>query len=118
MRVSATSFLVAFLVGALVGCTAEHREGGAAPDLPAPSDVTATAEETARLDEHLYLGAPVTVGNLTAWPVHTDAALDVGDFLTLREAQDAGEASVREVAAGEVSRIIVEVRAFLAEQLS
>ena len=34
------------------------------------------------LDAHRWLGEPVEIGNLTVWPVHTDAPLDVGEFLT------------------------------------
>lgn len=51
----------------------------------------------ARLDDHHMLSAPVTVGNLTVWPVTTDRPLDLGEFLTLEEALAKGAAEVREV---------------------
>jgi hypothetical protein len=50
-----------------------------------------------RLDEHRYLGEPVTVENVTVWPVFTDSPLDIGEFLTLEEAQARGLAQVREL---------------------
>lgn len=53
-----------------------------------------------RLDATRWLGEPTTSGNLTVWPVHTSAPLDLGAFLTLEEAQAQGHASVREVGAG------------------
>jgi hypothetical protein len=62
--------------------------GCGAPD-PAPTGV--------RIDDHRWLGEPVIVGNLTVWPVHTDQPLDVGEFLTLEEAEGRGVAAVREV---------------------
>ncbi len=49
------------------------------------------------LDAHRTLGEPLTVGNLTVWPVHTDQPLDIGSFQTLAEAQEKGVAVVREV---------------------
>ena len=49
------------------------------------------------LDEHRYLGAPLTAENLTVWPVYTDQPLDLGEFLTLQEAQEKGVAAVREL---------------------
>lgn len=55
----------------------------------------------ARLDEHHRLAAPVVVGNLTVWPVHTDTPVDLGEFLTLEEALAKGTAEVREVGAPE-----------------
>jgi len=55
----------------------------------------------ARLDDHHTLSAPVTVGNLTVWPVRTDRPLDVGEFLTLAEALEKGAAEVREVGVAE-----------------
>jgi len=67
---------------------------------------------TARIDEHHYLGAPFTVENLTVWPVHTDAPLDVGEFLTLQEAQAQGVADVREIggaAAQQLSRSGIQI---------
>lgn len=55
------------------------------------------SDAVARLDEHHMLSAPVTVGNLTVWPVLTDRPLDLGEFLTLDEALAKGAAEVREV---------------------
>jgi len=53
----------------------------------------------ARLDDRHTLAAPVTVGNLTVWPVLTDRPLDLGEFLTLDEALAKGAAEVREAGA-------------------
>jgi len=94
MRVTA---LLAPVLGAgltvlsgLSACSGSQPRGGdAVPE--------AGADRAVRLDEHRTLGAPLTVGNLRVWPVHTDAPLDVGEFLTLAEAQEAGVAKVREV---------------------
>jgi len=55
------------------------------------------ADHVARLDTHHTLVAPLTVGNLTVWPVRTDRPLEVGEFLTLEEALEKGVAEVREV---------------------
>jgi hypothetical protein len=74
-------------------CSSGTTETSQVPEGPA-------AVEAARLDEHRYLGTAFDVENLRIWPVHTDAPLDVGDFLTLQEAQEAGVAEVREVADG------------------
>jgi hypothetical protein len=49
-----------------------------------------------RVDDHRRLGAPVVIDALTVWPVHTDAPVDVGEFLTLHEAQTKGFAQLRE----------------------
>ena len=50
---------------------------------------------------HRRLGAPVMVDNLTVWPVLTDQPLEIGEFLTLKEAQERGQAKVLEVGAEE-----------------
>ncbi|MCK6458973.1 MAG: hypothetical protein L6Q95_03670 [Planctomycetes bacterium] len=55
------------------------------------------ADVVARLGDHHMLAAPVTVGNLTVWPVRTDRPLDLGEFLTLEEALAKGAAEVREI---------------------
>lgn len=56
-----------------------------------------TNQDAARLDEHHILGDPVAVENLTVWPVLTDAPLEIGEFLTLQDAQDKDLAVVREL---------------------
>ena len=58
---------------------------------------TPPGAEVARLDEHRSLGEPVVAGNLTVWPIYTDAPLDIGEFLTLQEAQEQKVAVVREL---------------------
>lgn len=64
---------------------------------------------TVALDDRHTLTAPVTVGNLTVWPVLTDKPLDLGEFLTLDEALAKGTAEVREVgAAGAAQTVQVE----------
>ena len=85
------------LAGALVlaGCSGKEA---------APTDARRHA---ARLDEHLSLGEPVTVGNLTVWPVFTDQPADLGEFLTLQEALDGKLAELREVGdAGQAVQVI------------
>jgi hypothetical protein len=77
-----TCIALLFLVAAGCGCDGK----GGTP-----------SETVARLDEHHVLTAPVTVGNLTVWPVTTDRPLDLGEFLTLEEALAKGAAEVREV---------------------
>lgn len=57
------------------------------------------------LDEHRWLGEPVVIDNLTVWPVHTDAPLDIGEFLTLPEAEAGGLAEVREVGGSGASQV-------------
>lgn len=91
MRAFAATFPV-LCAGALLvaACGSGTTETASVPEVP-------PAGEVARLDAHRYLGVPFDVGNLRVWPVHTDAPLDVGDFLTLQEAQQAGVAAVREV---------------------
>jgi hypothetical protein len=58
-----------------------------------------------RLDDRHTLAAPVTVGNLTVWPVLTDRPLDVGEFLALDEALEKGVAEVREVGAAAAGQV-------------
>jgi hypothetical protein len=53
----------------------------------------------AKFGGHYALGAPVVAENLTVWPVYSDRTLDIGEFLTLGEAQEKGLAEVREVGA-------------------
>ena len=52
--------------------------GGCGSEATPPGEVP-LAPTGARLDDHRWLGEPVLVGNLTVWPVHTDAPLDVGE---------------------------------------
>ncbi len=61
---------------------------------PRARDVTAT------LDEHRMLGKPIVADNLTVWPIYTDAPLEIGEFLTLQEAQARKVAVIRELGAG------------------
>ncbi len=85
----------AFVAGLLLvsACSGGSSERGAAPD----GSGMPSATEVAQLDEHRSLGEPVSIDNLTVWPVHTDAPLEIGEFLTLQEAQADGVAAVREV---------------------
>ncbi len=80
------STCVALLVVIAAGCGCDQC-GNKSPDV------------VARLDDRHMLAAPVTVGNLTVWPVRTDRPLDLGEFLTLEEALASGAAEVREVGA-------------------
>ncbi len=72
------------------GCGGEKSPPGEIPSVPTG----------ARIDDHRWLGESLTIDNLTVWPVHTDRPLDVGDFLTLEEAEGQGLAAVREVGGG------------------
>lgn len=83
------STCVALLVLVVAGCGCDNCGG---KDAGGSGTVT-------RLDDHHMLTAPVTVGNLTVWPVTTDRPLDLGEFLTLEEALAKGAAEVREVGA-------------------
>ena len=69
-----------------------------------PVETEESPSALARLDEHLTLGAPVVVENLTVWPVMTDEPLDVGEFVTLKEASESGAAEVREVGGGDAQQ--------------
>ncbi len=85
-----TGLTVFTVLAGLTACSGGQPRGGDA----APEE---GVDRAVRLDEHRTLGAPLTIGNLRVWPVHSDASLDVGEFLTLAEAQEAGVAKVREV---------------------
>jgi hypothetical protein len=65
---------------------------------------------TAQLGEGLYTGAPIQAECATVWPVYTSAALaDVGDdFVSLADAQAAGNATIRETGEGSVNTLVVE----------
>ena len=56
----------------------------------------ARAETRTPLAGPYSLGAPVTVGNLTVWPVYSKEKLAIGEFLTLQEAEKAGVVVIRE----------------------
>ncbi|HEX5136129.1 MAG TPA: DUF6569 family protein [Planctomycetota bacterium] len=85
------STCVALLFLFAAGCGAKHgsQEAAQGPDV------------VAQLDDHHVLTTPVTVGNLTVWPVRTDRPLDLGEFLTLEEALAKGAAEVRETGGGD-----------------
>ncbi|UCE03895.1 MAG: hypothetical protein JSW67_06860 [Candidatus Latescibacterota bacterium] len=71
----------------LVGCGAPSDETGeAVPD-----------SAVARLDENHLLGEPIVAENLTVWPVFAEQPLEIGEFLTLNDAQTADLAVVREL---------------------
>lgn len=50
-----------------------------------------------QLDAHRSLGEPVHAANLTVWPVFTSKPIDIGEFLTLQEAEARKVAVVREL---------------------
>ncbi len=64
-----------------------------AQDVPLGGPPTANAT----LDADRWLGEAVDVENLVVWPVYTRNPLDLGEFVTLEEAEKAGSARVREV---------------------
>jgi len=61
---------------------------------------SAFAEKTTPLDGPYSLGTPVTIGNLTVWPVYSKEKLDIGEFKTLQEAERAGVVVIREIGGG------------------
>jgi hypothetical protein len=64
-----------------------------------------------RLDDHRSFAAPVEVASLQVWPILTDDPLEIGEFLTLQEAEAQGLASVRERESGaEVNTLEIENR--------
>jgi hypothetical protein len=56
-----------------------------------------------RLDAHRQLAAPVVADPIQVWPIVTDAPVDVGEYLTLQEAQARKLAVVREIGGGQVA---------------
>jgi len=88
--------LAAALVGIAMALTAPgcSREAGSQGGVPGGTGV---AGDTARLDEHRTLAASVVVGNLTVWPVVTDAPVSAVQVAAFEEAQKAGTVSVREL---------------------
>ena len=54
-------------------------------------------EASMAFGDHYALGPEVAVENLTVWPVYSDQPLDIGEFRTLREAEESGEAIIREI---------------------
>ena len=96
----------AALLAAILSLFAGCKDGKSEPEL------------VARLDAQHALGQPVTVGNLTVWPVFLDEPLDVGEFLTLQEAIEKGVAEVREVggaAEGQTIDLVIPERTRLDE---
>lgn len=107
------------LLGLLMACSSSTRargddgaasEGGVAPAhsglaaaLASRSEpvVRRIGAEPVELVAHRRLGPPVMVDNLTVWPVLTDQPLEIGEFLTLHEAQERGQAKVLEIGAEE-----------------
>jgi hypothetical protein len=82
--------------------------------IPSDDSSEALAERSvARLDEHHFLGKPVAVENLTVWPVLTDQPLEIGEFLTLNDAQKKNLAVVRELGAGRGQRPAVGAQELL-----
>ncbi len=93
------------IVGLLLGgCGSGATSSAERPSVPTDTSV--------RIDEYHYLGVPFTVENLTVWPVHTDNPLDVGEFLTLQEAQTKGVATVREIGGGGAAQVAATIRNF------
>jgi len=96
-RHTASALALLLVAGALwTGCTSEPAKRLPAPSIDAPEP---TGDSVARLDDTRFLTAPVTSGNLTVWPVLADEVLEIGEFLTLQEAEKKGLAVVREVGA-------------------
>jgi hypothetical protein len=107
---------------------AEPRPGLQALSQASPVPVFVTSGEGAQLDDELYLGRPVRVENVTAWPVYSrKPAPRMDQYLTLAEAQERKLAEVRETGAapsqppsasapqsqpadvgGQVSKVVIE----------
>ncbi len=95
-RIQKAFGLMALAAGLLAaGCFAEKKSGGTAAGT--------TAGESRggenRLDASRVFGAPVTIENLTVWPIIAEIIREIGDFVTLGEAQEKGVAVVKEVGA-------------------
>ena len=67
---------------------------------------TGDALSVARLSDTHYLGTPVAVQNLTVWPVFADTPLEIGNFLTLQEAQRQKLAVVREAGGAQRTAVV------------
>ncbi len=68
-------------------------------------------EASMAFGDHYALGPEVAVENLTVWPVYSDQPLDIGEFRTLREAEEKGEAVIREIGGAGAQQIAqVQVR--------
>ncbi len=85
------------LLGVLLACAVLSAGCGTEPAAQGTPGVM--VESDAMLDGHRHLGAPVHESNLTVWPVYTNKPLDIGEFLTLQEAQARKLAHVRELGA-------------------
>ncbi len=99
--VGGTLLLLSVCVLGMAGCGTEPAAGPAGASSGARvMDVeqidTANLGPT-HLDKHRALGEPIHVQNLTVWPVHTDKPIDIGEFLTLPEAEQRKVAVVREL---------------------
>ncbi|HEY3320440.1 MAG TPA: DUF6569 family protein [Planctomycetota bacterium] len=83
-------FFALLALGMLVSCSDDKQPG--ADQAPAPA-----AGSTVQLSDELYLGKPIVAENVTVWPVYSKKPQeDVGEFLTLAQAQERGVAAVRE----------------------
>ena len=101
-RVGGTLLFFSVCMLALAGCGTE----------PAASPTVASVEVVdhgpGHLDKHRTLGDPIQAGNLTVWPVYTDNPIDIGEFLTLQEAEARKVAVVRELGpVGGQNRIVM-----------
>ena len=97
-RVDKVLVVAVMFLGVVVGVAAVGAAWGEAGDAPAAGGGP-EPESVADLGGDLYLGRPIAIENVTAWPVYSRQPADpVGrDFVTLAEAEARGEAVVREV---------------------
>jgi hypothetical protein len=86
----ATWIWILLLVGLVLGVTG-------CGDGPGDGPVAKPPEGAAMLDANRWLGQPLVASNLTVWPVYSSERLDIGEFVTLDEAEAQGNALVREV---------------------
>jgi len=91
-----------FAVGILVAFVAACSQHSPTPE------VRGGPEVVAQLGGGLFLGRPVSTGNLTVWPIYpkTEPA-DPGDFVTLEQAQADKLAEVREVGAATTANDLI-----------
>jgi len=67
-------------------------------------------EASMAFGDHYALGPEVAVENLTVWPVYSDQPLDIGEFRTLREAEESGEAIIRELGGAGGAQQVAQVQ--------
>lgn len=81
--------------------------------LPILAALAAAAAPSSRFAEEVQVGDPISVENVTVFPLRLNRAALASDALTLDEAMRAGQVTVREVVGGSVNTLLVTNRADL-----